>query len=86
MYLLAASKTFQKQYKSISRRDPKLKLKIDKKLKFLRRDIKHPSLRMHKLSGKDTWSVSVTMSIRMIVGLEKNRVYLLEVGTHDEVY
>lgn len=45
-----------------------------------------PSLRLHKLSGQVTYSISVTMSIRMIVVFRGDDIHLLRIGTHEDVY
>jgi len=47
---------------------------------------RHPSLRLHKLSGTNNYSVSVNKSIRIIFNWERNIVYLTHIGSHDEVY
>ncbi|KKQ75383.1 MAG: Plasmid stabilization system [Candidatus Woesebacteria bacterium GW2011_GWB1_38_5b] len=86
MYTLSASQTFKKQVGKISKQDPILRKKITRVLKILRKNVKHPSLRLHKLSGVDTWSVSVTISTRIIIGIEGKTIYLLEIGKHEEVY
>ena len=45
-----------------------------------------PSLRLHRLSGQSVYSISVTMSIRMIVAFRGDDIHLLRVGTHEDVY
>ena len=86
MYTLSASKKYQKQLKKLLRQDPRLKGKISKTLLLLTKKPKHPSLRLHKLSGTNTWSVSVSMSIRIIIGIRGKKIYMLRIGTHKEVY
>lgn len=46
----------------------------------------HPSLRLHPLKGKlaGSWSISVTMSIRIIFKrLEKGEIVFYSIGQHD---
>jgi mRNA-degrading endonuclease YafQ of YafQ-DinJ toxin-antitoxin module len=86
MCTLSASKKYQKQSKKIIKQNPHLRLKITKILHLMSEDPTHPSLRLHKLSGKETWSVSVTMSVRIIIGIRRRKIYLLEIGKHDDVY
>ncbi|MEK7457951.1 MAG: hypothetical protein AAB612_00470 [Patescibacteria group bacterium] len=45
-----------------------------------------PSLRLHRLSGQSVYSISVTMSIRMIVAFRGDDIHLLRIGTHEDVY
>lgn len=83
---LVFSSAFQRQLKKIVGQNPKHKSKISKTLKILIKNISHPSLRLHKLSGKNNWSVSVAPNLRIIVHLEGKRIYCLRIGTHDQVY
>lgn len=49
----------------------------------------NPLLRTHKLSGglEGLWSFSIAYDIRVIFQfLEKNKVLLTDIGSHDEVY
>jgi len=49
-------------------------------------DLKHPSLRIHKLKGVDVYSASVDMKIRILFMIDGDKIHLLEIGNHDEVY
>ncbi|MGI6278876.1 MAG: hypothetical protein ACOYJ8_03690 [Patescibacteria group bacterium] len=49
-------------------------------------DLNYPALRLHKLSGTNIWSVSVDMENRIIFSWEKDGLFLLDIGSHDEVY
>ncbi len=78
-----------KYLKIITRKDKKLALKIEKQILIFKSNPKHPSLRIHKLSGikKDTWSISITMNIRMIYKMPDDQTaYFFDIGTHDQVY
>ena len=86
MYELVLSNKFQKQIKQIVKSNPRIKPRLAKTFELLRENVSHPSLRLHKLSGQNNWSVSVTRSIRIIVHIEDSQIYLLRIGTHDEVY
>jgi len=79
----------QKEITIIWKRDRKLTEKIEKQIELFEENPKHPSLRLHKLSGNvnNMWSISITMSIRMVyVLVEKDRALFVKIGTHDEVY
>jgi len=86
MYNLVLSDKFQKQIKQVVKSNPQIKPRLAKSFELLRKNINHPSLRLHKLSGQNNWSISVTKSIRIIAHIEKDIIYLLRIGTHDEVY
>ncbi|MFC1727080.1 type II toxin-antitoxin system YafQ family toxin [Patescibacteria group bacterium] len=80
------SSTFQRQPKKLVKNNPRLKSKINKILNYLIKDISHSSLRLHKLSGRNNWSISVTHDVRMIIHLEGNQVFCLRIGSHDQAY
>lgn len=83
------SDEFIADLKKIKHQDKKLVLKIEKQLTLFKIDPKHPSLRLHKLSGKfkNTWSISITKSARMVyVLLAHDIAYFVDIGTHDQVY
>ncbi len=86
MNQLVLSAKFQKDLKKILTKQPGLKLAIKKTLKQTRRNITHPSLRLHKLQGQSFWSISVNMKLRIILHQEKNKIYLLRIDPHDQVY
>lgn len=86
MYNLVLSDKFQKQVKKLVKTNPQIKSRFAKTFELLRKNVKHPSLRLHKLSGENNWSVSVTRDYRIIVHIEGDNIYLLRIGLHDEVY
>lgn len=86
MYTLVLSRKFQKELEKTVKDNPKLKPQISKTLRLLLSDLKHPSLRLHKLSGQNNWAVSATKSLRIILRLEEDELYLLRIGKHEDVY
>jgi mRNA-degrading endonuclease YafQ of YafQ-DinJ toxin-antitoxin module len=82
---LIPSKNFDRNLKKLLKNNPKYKAKITKTLYQLAENPSHPSLRVHKVYDI-YYSVSVDMSIRIIYLLDKDKAYLLKIGTHDEVY
>lgn len=79
----------QKTITQIYKRDKKLAEKIERQILLFESNPIHPSLRLHKLSGTldNMWSLSITMSIRMIYRLtSKETAYFVDIGTHDNVY
>jgi len=78
-----------KELSKIKKTDQKLEKKIIKQLQIFKTNPRHPSLRLHKLTGNLTnmWSISITMNTRMIYRLlNDNTAYFVDIGTHDEVY
>jgi addiction module RelE/StbE family toxin len=79
----------QKEIISIQRKDKKLANRIEKQILLFEENPKHPSLRVHKLSGnrENMWSISITMSIRMVYLLiEDDQAIFIKIGTHEQVY
>lgn len=83
---LVLSKRFQKDLDNLSNGDQRIQPKIRKVLGLLQKNVKHRSLRLHKLSGSENWSVSVDMDIRVIIHRDDDILFLLRIGHHDEVY
>lgn len=78
-----------KELARIKQKDKKLSERIHKQLLIFSSNPKHPSLRVHKLTGSmnNIWSISVSMSIRMVYKLlDKDNAYFIDIGTHEEVY
>jgi mRNA-degrading endonuclease YafQ of YafQ-DinJ toxin-antitoxin module len=86
MYEVFFTDHFTKKLKKIVKNDSKLTSRIELKIKKLAENPKHPSLRLHKLSGQGNWSMSVNMSIRILINIEGKYIYCTDIGTHDEVY
>ncbi len=83
------SSDVEKYLKKIKQKDSKLAERIEKQLTLFTKNPKHPSLRLHKLSGtiENRWSISITLSIRMVYIIVKDDdVLFVKIGTHDEVY
>ncbi len=80
------SKKFIDEAQKILKKDPKQRVKLEKTLNLIRTNIKYPSLRLHKLSGTENYSVSMDKSLRIIIHLEGENIFLLKIGTHEEVY
>lgn len=74
--------------KKLKQKQPLLFKKIQKQLKTFKENIKHPSLRIHKLKGNlaDTWSISIEGNMRLIYTIKNNEAIFFKIGNHDEVY
>jgi mRNA-degrading endonuclease YafQ of YafQ-DinJ toxin-antitoxin module len=81
-YLRRARKFFKKH--------PELIGQYAKVLRLLEANPAHPSLRLHKLSGRlsELYSVSINISYRMCIEflIENGRIIPVDIGSHDEVY
>ncbi len=71
---------FKKDYRTL----PKdIQQRVDEKLRFLLRDPRHPSLRVHKIRGaKGLWEFSVTTKYRVLFEIEGEFFVLLAAGPH----
>lgn len=64
-----------------------LQKQTDTKLEFLITDMRHPSLRVHKLRGHDgLWEGSVTMNYRFTFQIIGESYFMRRVGTHDILF
>ena len=80
------SDRFISDSQKLEKRNKKLKESIRKTLYYLQVNPGHPSLRLHKLAGMNTYSISVNMSIRIVFGRVGDDIHLLCIGTHEDVY
>ena len=94
MRTLVFSSSFKRAFKTTIKRRPELKPKIEEKLRLLAIDPYQPSLRTHKLKGKlsGAWSCTIEYDCRIVFNFERNKqtkeeeIFLIDIGTHDEVY
>lgn len=78
----------QKKYKKLLKRDRHIAEKLDEAVSRFRENSKHPSLRIHKLSGKkeEAWSISAAPDSRIIFVYVTDGILIVDIGSHDEVY
>lgn len=88
MKSLLFSPKFVKKLREIERTDKKLIQLIKKQLNLFKSFPKHHSLHLHKLRGnlRNTWSISVNSSFRMVYTEEGGSYYFFDLGFHDEIY
>jgi len=90
MFSLIFTDEYKKIEKRFLKKHPDLKDKYKKSLIFLASNPFHPSLRIHKLKGglKEYYSVSINMSYRIVINLiiRDNKIILLNIGDHGDVY
>lgn len=94
MRALLWSNTFIRAYKRVINYEPDMREKIRITLELLVQSPFHPSLHTHKLKGKlaDSWACTVNFNYRILFEFirseesQEEDIYLLTIGTHDEVY
>jgi mRNA interferase YafQ len=94
MRKLIWSNTFVRSFKRTIKKNPTIVKEIEKTLRSIIEDPFLPQLGTHKLKGKlaGTWACSVAYDLRLIFDFvksesnEEDDIFLLEIGTHDEVY
>lgn len=78
--------SFEVEHKKIIKGNDSLKRKIKKQLQLLQANTNHPSLRLHKLAGGLYWSISIDKSVRMLIIIQKEWIYVYHIGKHEDVY
>ena len=89
-YVLVFPEQYTKRAARFLRRHPELEQQYLKTLQLLEADPFHPSLRLHKLSGKldCLYSVSINLSYRITLELliKESEIVPVNVGDHDTEY
>ena len=94
MKTLVWSATFVRAFKRSTKRDPALKERAADILRQLAEDPFYHTLQGHKLKGElsGVWACTVDFDNRILFEFAKKpnaneeEIYLLTMGTHDEVY
>lgn len=93
MRTLIWSNTFLRALKRLMRKQPDIRKEVEETLKLLIQDPFIPQLETHKLKGKlsGSWACSVGYNFRIIFDFvgnkqKENDIFLITIGTHDEVY
>lgn len=81
---------YEKRALRFLKRHPELERQYLKTLQLLEANPFHPSLRLHRLSGRltDLHSVSINLSCRITMEflIENQEIIPIDVGDHDTVY
>jgi addiction module RelE/StbE family toxin len=86
---IGISSSFKRAFKKRISIDKELEKLFWKKMEIFANNPHEPVLKTHKLSGEleGLWSFSITYDIRVIFEfLDKNKVLLIDIGSHEEVY
>ncbi len=90
MYRLIYAKSYNERATKFLQKHPKLVEQYKKTLSLLALNPHHPSLRLHKLSGrlKNLSSISINLSYRITLEflITEKEILLVDIGSHDEVY
>lgn len=94
MNKLVWSRSFVRAGRRITRKDPEVRARLEHTLRLLAQDPIDPRLRAHKLKGElaGVWACSVDYDLRVLFEFVKNpdtqetELFLLTLGSHDEVY
>ena len=94
MRTLVWSAAFMRAFKRAVRRQPALRSRVERALRQLAEDPFQPALHSHKLKGElaGAWACTVDYDNRILFEFVQNpesgeeEIFLLTMGTHDEVY
>ncbi|MBM4334231.1 MAG: type II toxin-antitoxin system mRNA interferase toxin, RelE/StbE family [Deltaproteobacteria bacterium] len=94
MRTLIWGKSFVRAFKRYGKKHPSLMKDVEKTLKLLVEDPFAPPLETHKLKGKlaGSWACEVGYDLRIVFdfikkeGKGEDDIFLLEIGSHEEVY
>ena len=94
MKAVTFASSFKRAYKSLVRKRPDLKPKIDIILRTLATTPFEPTLQTHKLKGQlaGAWACKVEYDCRIVFDFVDNletgeeEILLIDIGSHDEVY
>jgi mRNA interferase RelE/StbE len=70
---------FLKDYQKLP---SEIQLKVDKQLKLLLTNPRHPSLRLKKLTGTDKYEIRISKGYRATLKIDTHFLELRRVGTH----
>lgn len=80
---------FNHSLKKLARRQPEIIPALLEKVLLFNNETNHPSLKLHKLSGKlkEHWSFSIEYDLRIIFRYTRDgNILFVDIGTHDQVY
>ena len=72
--------TFLRDYRALP---IEIRERVEKQLRLLLEDFRHPSLRLKKLKGTDKFEIRISKGYRLTLRFDKEHMELRRVGTHD---
>jgi mRNA-degrading endonuclease YafQ of YafQ-DinJ toxin-antitoxin module len=89
-YTLIYTKRYLKRASKFLKARPEIHAQYKKTLTLLELNPHHPSLRPHALGGRknSAYSISINMSYRIMLDIVfvDDKILLLDISTHDQVY
>ena len=89
-YKITVTDSYKKRIKKFLKKHPDMFDRYAKAITILEVNPFHPSLRLHKLKGNlnEYFSVSINMEYRVVIDflIVDEKIILVDVGSHDEVY
>lgn len=90
MIKIIYSGPYIKKEKKFIKKHPDLVQQYEKTIELLELNPHHPSLRLHKLTGKlsDLYSVYINITYRLSIEflIQDEKIIPVDIGTHEEVY
>ncbi len=88
IYQFVRTSQFERALKSFLKKHPDLSDLVLEKLTLLLNNPKDQRLKTHALKGnlKGTLAASITYEYRVVFFIEDGFIYLLNIGSHDEIY
>jgi mRNA-degrading endonuclease YafQ of YafQ-DinJ toxin-antitoxin module len=88
MRALSVSKSAKRKIEVFLKKHPALRSKVERIIGMLLRDTFSAGLDTHKLSGKlgYLYAASITYEYRFVFYFDIDTVYIVNIGSHDEVY
>ncbi|MEK7525896.1 MAG: type II toxin-antitoxin system RelE/ParE family toxin [Patescibacteria group bacterium] len=77
---------FDKNLSKKLKKNPQLREKIKKQVDFLKTNFRHPSLKLHKLTGNrsEEYSIWIEGNLRITFKFKGNVVLFTDLVTHDQ--
>ncbi|MFA7123892.1 MAG: type II toxin-antitoxin system mRNA interferase toxin, RelE/StbE family [Candidatus Delongbacteria bacterium] len=90
MIKIIYSDHFKRRVRKFVKKHPDLVQQYEKTIELLELNPHHPSLRLHKLTGKlsDLYSVYINITYRLSIEflIQDEKIIPVDIGTHEEVY
>ncbi|MEO8581591.1 MAG: plasmid stabilization protein [Patescibacteria group bacterium] len=83
---LIFSASFAKKLQKLIKKNTDWEYRVNKTIKLIKNNPKHPSLKLHKLKNTEVVSAYVNMSVRILFLQEEDVIFFIDIGTHEEVY
>ncbi len=88
MRVIVVDNSFRRRYKKFLKTRPETKDKLLSVFKKLQEDVNESSLYTHKLTGelRKFYACRITYDLRLVFNYDDENIYLVDIGSHDEVY